>query len=506
VTPQPVVEFKRITKTFPGVVALKNADLVVYPNEILGLVGENGAGKSTMMKILVGVHRPDSGEMKLRGREFILSDPAEAGKNGIGMVFQEGNMIPNLTVAENIFLAHEEQFMRMGFLQRAKMETEARKILDRVGVGLNPNAILQSLPPASQLMVEISRLLWLSGHYGIENPVLILDEPTTVLMDDEIKRLFEIFQEIKKSASIIFISHRLEEIISESDRIVVFKDGEFVKELDAGSTKISEIEKLMVGKELADDHFRESEQTEPDEDVILAINDLRVDGSFEPTSFSVRRGEIVSLVGLIGSGKEEVCACLTGSLKPDGGTIVVDGKKLTMNSPMDSVLAGIGHVPKERRSAGLALDMSVMDNINMLVLPKLKRMGAINRRMERENAQKWIRDGRIKTPSLNSNSANLSGGNQQKVIISKWLSSAVHILILDHPTRGVDVGAKGEIYERIRRLAKSGMSLLIMCDTLEEDIGLSNRMVIMKDGQVTKEIDCPAESKPSPMDLIDAIV
>ncbi len=503
-----VVSLEGVTKTFPGVVALNKVDFSVRYNEILGLVGENGAGKSTLMKILIGLYKPDAGEMRIRGELTTLKDPESAGRNGIGMVFQEGCMIPNLTVCENLFLSHEDGFMRHGLLQHKLIRQTARQVLARVGVAFDPDTVVQTLTPGEQQMVEIARLLWLSTLYEIENPVLILDEPTTVLLDDETRRLFQILQEIKQNASVIFISHRLEEIVENSDRIVVFKDGEYVTELDPGQAKISEIEKLMVGKELTLDHFWVTEQGEPEADQaeVLGVNELYLEGKFEPISFSIGRGEIVSLVGLVGSGKEEICECLTGTVKATSGRVTVEGQELRLTSPGDAVDNGIGHIPKERRSAGLALDMSVMDNINLLVLRALKKRGFISRRLERANALKWVTEARIKTPSIHTKSAHLSGGNQQKTIISKWLSSSVQVLILDHPTRGVDVGAKSEIYGRIRKLARSGMSLLIMCDTLEEDIGLCDRMIILKDGRVVRQVQCPPGQKPTPLDLIDAIV
>lgn len=504
----PVIELQDVTKVFPGVTALNKVNFQVRRNEILGLVGENGAGKSTLMKILVGLYRPDHGEIRIRGKVTVLPDPEAAGKYGIGMVFQEGCMISNLTVAENLFISHEEGFMRHGMLDLGRMREEARNVLKRVGVDFDPDAVVQTLSPAAQQMVEIARLLWISELYGIDNPVLILDEPTTVLLEEEITLLFSILEEIKKSASVIFISHRLEEILDHSDRIVIFKDGEYVRDLIPGETSITEIEKLMVGKELTADHFWVSEQNGVDDtkDEKLTVRNLHLQGSFEPISFAVKKGEIVSFVGLVGSGKEEVCECLTGSRRATSGEIAIDGKKLHLMSPGDAVRAGIGHIPRERRTAGLALDMSVMDNINLLVLSLLKRWGLISRKREKENAQQWMREMRIKAPSHNTKSASLSGGNQQKAILAKWLSSGVNILVLDHPTRGVDVGAKSEIYERIRKLARNGMSLIIMCDTLEEDIGLCNRMIILKDGRMVREVSCPADRKPTPLDLIDAIV
>jgi ribose transport system ATP-binding protein len=336
--------------------------------------------------------------------------------------------------------------------------------------------------------------------------VLILDEPTTVLADAERNRLFSILQDIKKQGSVILISHRLQEILENSDRIVVLKDGRNVTEIPASKAKLSRIEQLMVGHTFSADRFQEDEQTTPGEREILSVENLTKAGFFEPLSFTVREGEIVGLVGLVGSGKEAVCNCIAGLAKADTGDVFLDGRKLPGGSPSAAVKAGIGHIPIDRRSEGLALMMSVAENVNLLVLNRLKTAGFLSPVREKKNAQYWISECQIKTPSIGTLCANLSGGNQQKTVISKWLSSRVRLLILDHPTRGVDVGAKDEIYKLIRRLAKEGIGMLIMCDTLEEDIGLANRMLVMKDGRLMKEIDSSSQNKPAPKDIIGLIV
>ncbi len=303
----PILELKNVTKSFPGVKALKGFDLTIYENEILGLVGENGAGKSTLMKILVGIYQMDKGQFILRGREVFLKDPHAAIRHGIGMVFQEGGLVSNLTVAENLFLGHETEFRKFGFISNRNMNSEASLVLEKVGLTISPDTIVHKLTPAQKQMVEISRQLWLSRLYGQANPVLILDEPTTVLLDSEVKKLFSILEDLKNEATIIFISHRLEEVINNSDRIVVLKDGDFVTEMAKADATEKKIEQLMVGRDLSDEHYRESEQIEPEDEVVIDVKDLSKDGFFEPVNFTIRRGEIVSIVGLIGSGKEEDC-------------------------------------------------------------------------------------------------------------------------------------------------------------------------------------------------------
>lgn len=505
-TTNPVIELVEITKTFPGVVALSKVDVSIRRNEIFGLVGENGAGKSTLMKILIGLYQPNGGRFLLDGTEVVLKDPDEAIRNGIGMVFQEGNLIPNLTVLENIFLCHEETFSKAGFISKRKMYEEAVKVMAVVDLDLDPDTLVGDLRAADKQMVEISRLIWLSRLYGRDNPVLILDEPTTVLLEEEVDTLFRILRELKKNASIVFISHRLEEVIQNTDRMLILKDGEVVTEMISPEADISVVERHMVGHGFTDDRYLESQQSVPAEEIILEVQGLRMERKFKPLDFRLKAGEIISLVGLIGSGKEEVCRCLAGIDRADEGTITVSGTKRQFFSPKDAIQAGIGYLPVDRRSDGLALSMNVEENINLLILKEARRGWLLDGKKESASAEYWIRENNIKTPSSKAKTANLSGGNQQKVVLAKWLSSHVKILIVDHPTRGIDVGAKEEIYKRLRQLAEDGMGIIIMCDTLEEDIGLSNRMLILKDGVLRKEIDCPKENKPEPIDVIGSIV
>ncbi len=501
-----VLSMKGISKAYPGVTALDRVDFDVLERELLGLVGENGAGKSTLMKILIGIVQPDEGSYLLRGEKVAFRDPSVAIRYGVGMVFQEGSLVPNLSIMENLFLRHEKIFQHYGFLSRREMRKTAEDTLGRVKVDTDVTTAVADVTVAVRQMVEIARLLWLSKLYERQNPVLILDEPTTVLEESERDTLFSIVKDIKREASIVLISHRLQEIVENCDRIVVLKDGKNVTDLSGSTARIPEIEQLMVGHGFSESRYREDEQSEPGADVVLSVDNLRKDGVFEPVTFAVRSGEIVGLVGLVGSGKEDLCGCICGLDKADSGSVALEGKTISSGAPENAVSAGIGHIPIDRRSEGLALGMTVSDNVNLLVLNRLKSIGLLNPLLERRNAVRWIKECQIKTPSTNSACATLSGGNQQKVVIAKWLSSQVKVLVLDHPTRGVDVGAKDEIYGLIRNLARSGIGMLIMCDTLEEDIGLSNRILIMKDGRLVKEVECPAARKPSPGEIIDSIV
>jgi len=501
-----ILALRGITKIFPGVVALDRVELAIRRNEVVGLVGENGAGKSVLMKILIGLLQPDEGRVLLEGIPITLRDPSDAIRHGIGMVFQEGSLVPNLSVTENLFLCHENGFSRLGFFSLRSMREAARELLGELGLQVDVSEPVAEIGPSARQMVEIARLLWLSRLYGRDNPVLILDEPTTVLADKERETLFRILRELKKRASVVFISHRIQEVVENSDRIYVLKDGKNVTEMGAADARIVRIEQLMVGHSFSADRFHEDEQRTERGREILRIEDLGRTGIFEPLSFTVREGEIVSLIGLVGSGKEEICRCIAGLERADTGSISLDGRKLPTGSPDVAVRAGIGHIPIDRRSEGLALMMSVADNVNLLVLDRLKRAGLLSPAQERKNAQHWVSECQIKTPSISTMCANLSGGNQQKTVMSKWLSSQVRLLILDHPTRGIDVGAKDEIYKLLRRLAQQGIGMVIMCDTLEEDIGLSDRMLVLKDGRLVREVDTPPQKKPSPQSIISLIV
>jgi ribose transport system ATP-binding protein len=501
-----VLALEGITRRFPGVTALDRVGLEIRKNEILGLVGENGAGKSVLTKIMIGIYPPDEGRILLNGYEVVLKGTSDAIQKGIGAVFQEGSLIPNLSVTENLFLCHESGFLKFGTLSRRKMAAEARRVLVQMHIDIDVDLLVASLTPAAKQMVEVARVLWLSEKYGASNPIVILDEPTTVLNDGERDTLFDIMKKLKGRASIVLISHRLQEVLENCDRIVVLKDGQNVTEMPTKGVKTSDVERLMVGHEFSGDRFRENEQIAPRDSVVFKVEQLGKAGAFEPLSFEVREAEIVSLVGLVGSGKEELCRCIAGLDKYDSGSVMIEGKAPVNGSSRSAVLNGIGQVPIERREEGLALNLTVADNINYLVLDNLKRAGMISGKMEREHAEKWVAECLVKTPSINSACSGLSGGNQQKVILSKWLSSDVRLLILNHPTRGVDVGAKEEVYRLIRKFAKTGVAMIIMCDTLEEDIGLANRLLVMRERRLISELDASAGRKPSPQELIKLIV
>ena len=496
------LEVRNVSKAFPGVQALDHVSFEVRENEIVGLVGENGAGKSTLLKILIGVYQPDEGEVLVGGQSVRPRSVKEASDCGLAMVFQEQSLLSNLTVRENIFLGNEEPFMRYGVINWKKMDQAAKKQLEKVEIDLSPSTYTDTLNFATRQMVELARVMTLEDRTK-RHPIIILDEPTTVLESGEVELLFRRLRNLKERASIIFVSHHLDEILEITDRVYVFKDGQNVAERVTSETNVSDLHRLMVGRELKGEYYREGKQATPAEDVVLSIRNLTKKGSYYDVNLDLHRGEIVGLAGVLGSGREDVCRTIAGIVTPDAGQVLMDGKRLPFGSPAGAIKAGIGYVPQDRGSEGLVIYLSIGPNITLPDLAKVVRGGFLSQGAEKKLAVEWIDKLAIKTPGPNALCMNLSGGNQQKVVLAKWLASKVKVFVLDHPTRGVDVGAKEDVYELVRALTQEGIAVLLMSDTLDETIGLSNVILTMKDGRVTQRIEAPAGKKPLPIDLIE---
>jgi ribose transport system ATP-binding protein len=496
------LEVRSVSKAFPGVQALDHVSFEVRENEIVGLVGENGAGKSTLLKILIGVYQPDEGEVLVGGQSVRPRNVKEASDCGLAMVFQEQSLLSNLTVRENIFLGNEEPFMRYGVINWKKMDQAAQKQLEKVELDLSPSTYTDTLNFATRQMVELARVMTLEDRTK-RHPIIILDEPTTVLEGGEVERLFKRLRNLKERASIIFVSHHLDEILAITDRVYVFKDGQNVAERVTSETNVSELHQLMVGRELKGEYYREGKQATPSADVVLSIRNLTKKGSYYDVNLDLHRGEIVGLAGVLGSGREDVCRTIAGIVTPDAGQVLMDGKRLPFGSPAGAIKAGIGYVPQDRGSEGLVIYLSIGPNITLPDLSRVVRGGFLSQGAEKKLAVEWIDKLAIKTPGPSALCMNLSGGNQQKVVLAKWLASKVRVFVLDHPTRGVDVGAKEDVYELVRALAQEGIAVLLMSDTLDETIGLSNVILTMKDGRVTQRIEAPAGKKPLPIDLIE---
>ena len=502
VTEDVVLEVRNLSKHFPGVQALANVSMQVKRHEIVGLVGENGAGKSTLLKILIGAYQPDDGEIFVRGKPIQIHSVKEATEVGLAMVFQEQSMLPNLTVRENIYLGHEESFSRLGVINWKKMDSEARRQLAKVDLDIDPDTLTYKLSFATRQMVELARVMALEDLTQYE-PIVILDEPTTVLEKAEKELLFERVRALKDRASIIFVSHHLDEIFELTDRVYVFKDGKNVAELVTSESNVSQLHRLMVGREIKGEYYRQGKQTKAGADVVLSVEKLSKQKDYKDVSFELHKGEIIGFAGVLGSGREGVCRAIAGVEKPDSGVVRINEKPLSLGSTSASIRAGIGYVPQDRGMEGLVLYLSIGPNITLPDMSSVMRHNLLSNKAERELAEHWIERMAIKTPGPNALCLNLSGGNQQKVVLSKWLASKVKVFVLDHPTRGVDVGAKEEVYGLIRELAGQGISFLLIADTLEETIGLSNVIYTMKDGEITRRFDAPPENKPMPLDLIE---
>ncbi len=505
-----VLALEGVNKSFPGVHALKDISMEVHRGEIVGLIGENGAGKSTLMKILSGVYQPDTGHILIAGQQVRLADSSDANRKGIGMVFQEQSLLTNLTVGENIYLGNEAQFTRAGLVNWKRLYAAASRQLEKVKLDVDPRMRAVDLDFASRQMVEIAKALTLEEGSGSEGSgghlVILLDEPTSVLEQAEIDVLFARVRALKDRASFIFVSHRLDEVLGLSDRIYVMKDGAVVADLAAAEADVPTLHHWMVGRSLQAEYYREPLQRPYAPEVLAEARGLTLAGFYRDVDFTLHAGEILGIAGVIGSGREELTRSLAGFLPHDGGALTVGGREARFATPAEAVDAGIGYVPRERRVEGLVLFLPVAANITLADLKSLTRWGLIDGRRERRLAEGWVERLRIRTPSIQTLCLNLSGGNQQKVVLAKWLEAKAKVLILDHPTRGLDVGAKEEVYELVRAVTAEGVGVILTSDTLEETIGLSHTVLVMRDGVITHRTDAMPGAKPAQVDLIGHMV
>jgi len=503
----PFLNMVNISKSFLDVKALQEVNLSINENEIVGLVGENGAGKSTLVKILAGVYKADRGKISIDDKDIYINNPQDAKKHGIGIVFQEQSILKNMTVCENLFLGQEKFFLNLGVLSQERMLKEASEILAELDIDIMPTRNANTLNFIQREMIEIARNVWLARKSNARVPIILLDEPTTALEQNDIKFLFQKLNEIKKHTAIIFISHRLEEIVTLCDRVYILKDGKNVGCFNKDDISENLLRSKMVGKELVGEFYQSSMQRKAGEKVVLELKGCSKKHAFHDVSFQLKEGEILSICGTVGSGKEALCKAIFGITKFDSGEVYIDGvdAKGHINSPMDAFNKGIGYIPEDRRNEGLILNLPIFENITLTVLKKLKSYGMVSRKKQFEVTEKIVKKIDIRSASITAICKNLSGGNQQKAVLGKWLLSGNKILVMSHPTRGVDVGAKQQIYTLMREMVNDGMSLITMGDSFEEDIGLANRIIIMKDGKIITVIDAN-ESKPTPVDLIKYIV
>ncbi|HET6411615.1 MAG TPA: sugar ABC transporter ATP-binding protein [Anaeromyxobacter sp.] len=478
----PLVQMEGVDKSFPGVQALSQARFELLPGEVHALVGENGAGKSTLMKILAGVYSKDAGRIVYKGREVEVPSPRAAQLLGVCMIHQELNLMPHLTVAQNVFIGREPR-QRLGFvLDEREINARAQELLDLMNLDLDPKARVADLTVAKQQMVEIVKAL----SYNSE--VLIMDEPTAALTDTEIADLFRIIRQLKqKGVGVVHISHRLEELKQISDRITVMRDGKTVDTVATGEVTIERIISMMVGRIIYEASPEVPEN--PSREVVLEVKNLRRGRVIQDVNFKLHRGEILGFAGLVGAGRTEVARAIFGADAREGGEVFVEGKKVDIRTPADAVRHGIAYLSEDRKRYGLALGMDVETN---MVLAAMRRflgwLGWVSTADTRANADKYVAALRIRTPSAKQLARNLSGGNQQKLVVGKWLTADTQVLIFDEPTRGIDVGAKSEIYKLLNDLARQGKSIIMISSELPELLRMSHRIVVMCEGRVTGEL------------------
>ncbi|MHC5723714.1 MAG: sugar ABC transporter ATP-binding protein [Nostoc sp.] len=480
-TSTPVLEMRGITKRFHGVSALQNVNLTIYPGEVHALMGENGAGKSTLMKILAGAYIADEGEILINGQPLKITDPATARKAGINLIYQELNVAPNLTVAENMFMGSE---LRRGqFLDRKAMQVEAEKVLESLGANFTAQTVVGTLAIAEQQQVEIARAL------KDKSRVLVMDEPTAALSDRESEHLFEVIRKLRRDGiAIIYISHRMEEIYALADRISVLRDGQYIGSLTRSEISPQRLVQMMVGRSMQD-FYEHQRQTNPGPVVLEVRNMSDARQKIEPASFKVHAGEIVGLAGLVGAGRTELSRLIFGADRKASGEVFLNGKKLEINRPSDAIAAGIGYVPEDRKDQGLFLEMSARKNIAINTLKQDAKVGIVNWSSVNRLSTEAVENFNIRLANLEIRAVDLSGGNQQKLLLARWLAIKPRVLMLDEPTRGVDIGAKSEIYRIMSELAAQGVAILMVSSELAEIVGMSDRVLVMREGQLVGELD-----------------
>lgn len=475
---QPALEVKGVSKAFPGVKALDNVSFEAYNGEVHCLAGENGAGKSTLMKILAGMYSPDDGEIFFNGGKVQFRNPMDALDKGVNLIHQELSLVPELSVAENVFLGRLP--LKKGSLVDKKVLAErTRKILDRLGCDFSENELAGNLSIGCQQLVEIARAL---SH---DPKVVIFDEPTASLTESEVEILFRNIESLKQQGvAIIYITHKMDEIFRISERISVLRDGKKTGTRKTSETDQGEVVNLMIGRDLSD-FFTKTEKNIGEE--VLRAENLNRQGLVKDVSFSIKRGEVLGLYGLIGAGRSETAEAIFGISRCESGKIFIDGQEVKIETPNKAVELGMGFVPENRKEQGLVLGMNCEENLSLAHLPELRRFGFIQKKEERKLFDEYVKKLSISTPGPKQKVVKLSGGNQQKIVISKWMAISPKILILDEPTRGIDVGSKFEIHKLIGKMAKEGMAVIVISSEMPEIMGVSDRIITMAEGHITGE-------------------
>jgi ribose transport system ATP-binding protein len=488
-----ILTMKGIDKSFPGVHALDHVDLEIRKGEVLALMGENGAGKSTLMKVLTGIYKKDSGTITYEGKEVEFANTREAQDAGVVIVHQELNMLGHLTVAQNLFIGRE--FMNGVKIDDKKMNEEAKKLFDKLNVDIDPTETMSNLTVGKQQMCEIAKAV------SFDAKVIIFDEPSAALTETEIEAMFEIIRDLKKrDIAMVYISHRMDEIKVITDRVTVMRDGTYVGTIITADSTKEDIINMMVGRVIYEDPKTQS-MVAPDAPVVLEVKNLNAGKMVQDVSFKLHKGEILGFSGLMGAGRTETARALFGADPVDSGEIYINGEKVTINSPRDAVRCGIGYLSEDRKRYGCVVQKTVAENTTMATMKNFMNGLLINKKKEAEVAQQYVEALATKTPSVEQLVVNLSGGNQQKVVIAKWLTRDCDILIFDEPTRGIDVGAKNEIYKLMNKLASEGKSIIMISSEMTEILRMSDRIVVMCEGKKTGEIDIAEATQENIMNL-----
>ena len=488
-----ILEMKNITKHFPGVKALDNVSINLKKGTVLGLLGENGAGKSTLIKILSGVYSLESGEINIEGKNIVFYSPKDSLENGIRVIYQELSSFEPITVTENIF-AGNLILRRSGIVNWGEMVKKSRQILSDLGADINPLEIMENLSIGEKQIVEIAKAIHTKAK------IVVMDEPTSALSEKDVQTLYSVIRKLKnEGVSIIYITHKLEEIVEITDEVVVLRDGKKVGDLVTSNTNKQELVNLIVGKSFSELYPKQNIKKG---DVILEVKGLSYLNKLKDISFNLRQGEIVAFFGLVGSGTHLLFKVLFGDLKKTSGQIILEGKNVDIKNPVVAKINNIGFVPIDRKEEGVALSMDVKTNVITANVDKVGKGVKFNRNIERKKAENWIEKLSIKTPSLNTVMNSLSGGNQQKVVVAKWLECDSRILLMAEPTRGIDVGSKAEIYNIAENLCKNGSGVLIVSSELPEIMSISDRVIVMKKGKIVGEYNTSETSQEELMHLV----
>ncbi|MCX7714735.1 MAG: sugar ABC transporter ATP-binding protein [Clostridia bacterium] len=479
-----ILELRGITKIFPGVKALDNVHFQLKEGEIHALMGENGAGKSTFIKVITGVHEPEEGEIFLNGKKVVFKNPKEAQKMSIAAIYQHGTAYQHLSVTENIFMGHEELY-KTGILNWKKMHADARKLLRELGSDIDPKTNMGHLTVAEQQIVEIAKAISTNAR------IIIMDEPTAALSKRECEQLYKITEKLRDDGcSIIFISHRFEDMYRLASRVTVFRDAKYIGTWGVNEISNDVLISKMVGREITQIYPKQKVDFGEE---IFRVEGLSKVGYYKDVSFSLRKGEILAMTGLVGAGRTEVCHGIFGIETLDEGKIYLEGKEVKIKSPLDAMNAGIGYLPEDRQKQGLILDWSICDNITLATLEKFTKGTIINRKKERAKAKELAEMVKTKALSVFDKANSLSGGNQQKIIVAKLLNSDLKVVILDEPTKGVDVGAKAQIYEIMSKLAAQGYGVIMISSEMPEVLGMADTILVMKEGRVSKIFENASE-------------